>query len=76
MQFEIGKTYTTGESRDYVWRFTVISRTKKFITVVGDFHNSNESKRIGVREVRGVECATPLGSYSMCPYIFADAVIA
>jgi hypothetical protein len=28
-KFEVGKTYSTGEGRDYVWRFTVVSRAQR-----------------------------------------------
>ncbi|CAB4169587.1 hypothetical protein UFOVP1305_5 [uncultured Caudovirales phage] len=75
MKFEIGKTYTTGEGRDYVWHFTVVARTKKFITILNDSYRSDEKVRVGVSEWQGVERALPLGSFSMAPVITADRTI-
>ena len=75
MKFQVGETYTTGEGRDYVWHFTVIARTKKFITISNDSYRADEVKRVGVREWYGVESAMPLGSYSMCPFIYADKAL-
>jgi len=75
MQFETGKTYTTGETRDYVWHFTVVSRTKKFITISNDAYRADETTRVGVTEWQGVERAMPLGTFSMAPVIAADSEI-
>lgn len=75
--FVVGQTYTTGEARDYVWHFRVVSRTAKFITVVDVSHGTaGEEKRIGVRKgYNGYEVALPLGRYSMAPTISADAAL-
>ena len=68
--FTVGTVYTTGESRDYVWRFRVESRTARFITI-RDIA-TGETRRVGVRVWGGVETALPLGTYSMAPSIGAD----
>jgi hypothetical protein len=71
--FQPGNVYSTGEARDYVWRFKVIKRTAKFITIA-DIQNG-ETRRVGVTVWNGVEHALPLGSYSMAPGIAADRVM-
>ena len=70
--FQIGSIYSTGESRDYVWRFKVIKRTAKFITVQDIL--SGETRRVGVTNYGRGEIAYPLGTYSMCPSITATEV--
>ena len=71
-RFAVGTVYTTGEGRDYIWRFLVIKRTAKFITV-RDIATGDVS-RCGVRAWNGSEYANPLGSYSMAPSIDAATV--
>ena len=72
-KFKVGTTYTTGEHRDYVWRFKVLSRTAKFITIEGDTCGRGETVRVGVKPGwDGHEFALPLGKYSMAPTISAD----
>jgi len=61
MKFEIGKTYTTGESRDYVWHFTVIARTEHFITFTDAAREAVAAKRIKVSNIDGIESARPFG---------------
>jgi len=70
-QFEVGQTYTTRSACDYdcIFIFTVIKRTAKFITVVDKFERET---RCGVKTWNGVECAYPMGQYSMAPVISAD----
>ena len=72
--FQVGTIYTTGESRDYVWRFEVVKRTAKFITIRDIL--SGETKRVGVSvsPFDGIEYAMPLGSYSMAPSLDADRI--
>lgn len=75
-KFEVGKIYSTGEARDYVWRFLVVKRTAKFITIV-DANPVTEAdlepRRVGVTiGYGGHEIALPLGRYSMAPVINAD----
>jgi len=67
--FQVGETYDTGRG-DYVWTFTVLRRTAKFITVRE--HGCNEERRVGVKVHDGREWALPLGTFSMAPVISAD----
>jgi hypothetical protein len=76
-KFEVGKTYSTGEGRDYVWRFRVTRRTAKFITIseIVNGYEPEPPKRVGVKVGwGGNEYALPLGSYSMAPVISADRI--
>lgn len=68
--FQIGETYTTGRA-DYVWEFTVIGRTAKFLTLLDEY---GTTIRVGcsISPYDGVERALPLGRYSMAPVISAD----
>jgi hypothetical protein len=68
--FQVGAVYSTGEARDYVWRFEVLKRTAKFVTLRDVL--TGEVRRAGVRVWNNVETALPLGSYSMAPSISAD----
>ncbi len=68
--FQIGESYNTGRCGDYVWSFTVIARTAKFITIQDD--DDARTYRVGIWVSDGVEKALPLGRYSMAPVIFAD----
>lgn len=73
MNFETGKTYSTASVCDSncIFQFTVTRRTAKFITTV-DRHGEERRSKVFVRD--GIECARPLGSYSMAPMIEADDV--
>jgi hypothetical protein len=66
--FQIGTTYSTGRA-DYVWTFTVVGRTAKFITIKDQW---GDISRVGVRVSGDREVALPLGSYSMAPVISSD----
>jgi len=75
MKFQAGKTYTTGENRDYVWHFKVLKRTAKFITIQDVTHGEGSTSRVGAAiGYDGNEFASPLGRYSMSPTISADLV--
>jgi hypothetical protein len=69
--FQIGSTYSSRSACDYdtVFSFTVIGRTKKFITVT-DRHG--QTRRVGVSIWNDVEQAMPHGRYSMAAVISAD----
>lgn len=70
--FKVGDCYSTGEGRDYVWRFEVVARTAKFITVQDYNARKGETSRVGVkRGSDGHEYALPLGNYAMAPTINA-----
>ena len=72
-KFKVGSIYSTGEGSDYVWRFKVVSRTAKFITIV-DVKEPVRTIRKGVTVgYGGHEFALPLCTYSMAPVITADA---
>lgn len=73
--FEVGQTYDTGRG-DYIWTFTVVKRTARFITIESD---QGKTSRVGVKVSsyggRTYEWALPLGSYSMAPVINADRIV-
>lgn len=69
-RFTVGTTYTTGEGRDYVWRFRVTGRSARFVTVEDTL--TGEARRVGVRVHNGTEVALPLGTYAQAPGIAAD----
>jgi hypothetical protein len=54
---------------DCIFRFTVVSRTAKFVT----FEHYNDERRCGIKLDRdGNEYAYPLGSFSMAPVARAE----
>lgn len=70
--FEVGKIYSTRSICDYdcIFRFTVLSRSAKFITVSDP--TGGKTRRSGVYLYDGIEHSMPLGRYSMAPVIRAD----
>jgi hypothetical protein len=70
IKFEIGKTYITRSicDHDCIYRFEVIARTKKFLTL----REHGEVYKRGVYDWNGVEHCKPHGTYSMCAIISAD----
>jgi hypothetical protein len=73
--FRVGTKYSTGEGRDYVWRYVVLARTAKFVTLRDLF--TGDDCRVGVKvsPFDGIEYALPLGSYANAPAITADRVL-
>lgn len=71
-RFEIGQEVSARSACDYdcIFRFTVVSRTAKFVT----FRYFDQLKKVAIREYRGVEYAYPLGLHSMAPSVYADRV--
>lgn len=67
--FRPGSTYDTGGCSDYVWTFTVVSRTARFMVLEDE---DGRTRRVGVRVSGDREVAMPLGSYSMAPVLGAD----
>jgi len=69
--FNPGITYTARSIGDHncVFRFTVIKRTAKFITVTSKMSGV---QRVGISDWDGVESAFPEGKFSMAPIIRAD----
>ena len=72
--FEVGERYFMRSACNYeaVWVYTVISRTKKFVTLQDE---KGRVRRRGVYVYRNEECANPLGSFSMAPVLAADNVV-
>lgn len=68
--FEIGTTYCTRSASDWdcIFRFTVVARTAKFITVNDGYDNYRVKVWTGQD---GEEWASPYGKYSMSPCIQA-----
>jgi hypothetical protein len=69
--FEIGCRYgcrAAGDS-DIIYRYTVVDRTAKFITVVDDY---GRRRRCGVKTHNGIEWAEPEGQYAWSPSIVAN----
>lgn len=76
--FQVGTTYGARSiiDSDTIFRFTIIKRTAKFITVLRDNGADGEVIRVGVKTDERGEWALPFGSYSMAPTIRADRVVA
>lgn len=70
VKFEVGKVYTDRSICDYdtIYRFEVIARTAKQLTI----RKRNETYRRGIYIYDGVECCKPHGTYWMCSIIRAD----
>lgn len=66
--FQIGQTYKTRSMCDWdcVFSFTVVARTKQFITVDDGYETKRVKVWIGSE---GDEWAAPYGKYSMSPCI-------
>lgn len=75
--FEIGKTYSMSSVCDHncVWTYTVVKRTAQTITI--DDGKETKTCRVNKQatEYRGAETIYPLGRYSMCPSLSADAEV-
>jgi hypothetical protein len=63
IKFTIGEEVAARSACDYdcIFRFTVISRTAKFVTL----NYYGEPKRVGIKVRDGREYCYPLGNYSM-----------
>lgn len=75
--FEIGKTYSMSSVCDHncVWTYTVVKRTAQTVTL--DDGKETKVCRINKQssEYRDAETVYPLGRYSMCPSLSADAEV-
>jgi hypothetical protein len=72
VKFEVGQELAARSACDWdcIFRFKVISRTAKFVTM--DYFG--EPKRVGIKVDRdGVEYCTPLGNYSMATVVWATS---
>jgi hypothetical protein len=72
-KFEVGKTYATRSicDHDCIFRFEVVSRTEKFVTLSAH----GKLRRRKVRLYDGVERCDPHGVYSMSPVLGADDLV-
>jgi hypothetical protein len=72
IQFKVGEQLSARSLCDYdcIFRFEVISRTAKFVTL----KYFNDTKRVGIKVRNGREYCSPLGVYSMSPTITAGEV--
>ena len=68
-QFNIGDQVACRSLCDYdcIFRFTVISRSKKFVTL----QYFNQTKRVVIRQDSDSEYCYPLGTSSMSPLLRA-----
>jgi hypothetical protein len=64
-KFEVGQELAVRSLGDWdcIFRFTVVSRTAKFVTL----NYYGEPKRVGIKTGAEGEYCYPLGSYSMAP---------
>lgn len=72
IQFKVGDHLATRSFCDYdcIFRFTVLRRTAKTITL--QYFNEERTCRIKISGRDGREFVLPLGNYSMSPILFAD----
>jgi len=70
-KFDIGSTYWCRSVGDYnaIWKFKVLKRTNKTITIVAGPGWTPEIKRISIYEEE--EQVRPIGNYSMAPILGA-----
>lgn len=73
--FEAGKTYTMRSPGDHdcVWTYTVTKRTPKTITITDGKETKTCRVNAKTSELFNAESIYPLGHYSMCPILFANA---
>lgn len=74
IQFKVGEVYECRSlcCYDSIYRWKVIPRTAKQLTLVEMDHTNAKPFKRGVRVYEGKETCRPNGSFSMCPVIFAD----
>lgn len=77
-KFEVGKTYSMFSPGDQncTWIYTVTKRTACTVTLTDD-HGNTKTCRISKQssEWRKAETVYPLGQYSLCPSLSADAEV-
>ena len=75
-QFEIGKKYTMFSPCDQecIWAYEVIARTAQTITLRDEYSKVKKCRVSKVySEYNKAETVFPLGQYSMCPILRAQA---
>lgn len=73
--FRVGVTYTDRAAGDHdlIYRWKVVARTAKTVTIQNMNRSINETVRRGIRVYNtGIESCSPDGRYSMAPVISAD----
>jgi hypothetical protein len=72
-KFEVGQELAVRSLGDWdcIYRFTVVSRTAKFVTL----NYYGEPKRVGIKTDSEGEYCYPLGSYSMAPRLRCSATV-
>ena len=72
-KFQVGQELAVRSLGDYdcVFRFTVVSRTAKFVTL----SYYDELKRVGIKTDNESEYCYPLGSYSMAPRLRSNYLL-
>lgn len=72
--FETGKAYVHGWIGDseLFTTWTVLTRTAKTVTITDGY----ETRKCRIFEYDGTECVRPFGTYSMCPTLRAEKVVA
>lgn len=70
-KFKVGQELSARSACDWdcIFRYTVVSRTAKFVTVEDRY---STLKRVGIKVRDGVEYCYPLGTFSMAPSIWAS----
>jgi hypothetical protein len=71
VKFQVGQEVSARSFCDYdcIFRFTVVSRTAKFVTM----NYFGEPKRVGIKvNNEGVEYCLPFGNYSMAAIVYAN----
>lgn len=63
--FKVGQTVTAQGGGSHIWRFEVVARTAKFVTLQD--LDDGQVYRVKVRVHDGDEWCSPFGSYSMAP---------
>jgi len=73
-KFEIGKKYYMRSACDHecIWKFTVIARTAKMITLMDEHGKERKCKVSNMGTIS--EAVFPLGRYSMCPMLNAERI--
>lgn len=72
-RFTVGESLSTRSLGDWdcIFRFTVVSRTAKFVTL----RYYDKDLRVGIKESEGVEYCYPFGRHSMAPTLNAGETV-
>lgn len=75
IEFEVGKTYATHSvcDHDCIFSYMIVKRTEKTVTIRDKF---GKAKRCKLHDNGQAEYIFPEGTYSMCPVLEADDIVA